>query len=198
MRKIPCPVAITIYFSCTSYCRVFLESVCVFYVQIVIMIIQILFSMTNFRHLLAWITWDVTARQWVVVLDWRLVFVSQQNTKGKLHLMAMVFVSLANMYQHCTLEEIGRIIEENHRKVTPEKMLQRVLHFIEHMQREDHFDDDEHQNNLAALEKEFHANNAGRLRNAHLCVRPRELYELYGNTPYLWGPTLDESAGSVE
>ena len=52
------------------------------------------------------------------------------------------FVSLANMYQHHTLEEIGKIIETNHRGVKPDDMLKRVLQFVEHLQREDHFDDD--------------------------------------------------------
>ena len=61
------------------------------------------------------------------------------------------FLALANMYQHCTLEEIGRIIEEKHRGLTKEDMLQRVLHFIEHLQREDHFDDADHQKNFGNI-----------------------------------------------
>ena len=52
------------------------------------------------------------------------------------------FVSLANMYQHHTLEEIGKIIEANHRGVKPDDMLKRVIQSVEHLQREDRFDDD--------------------------------------------------------
>ena len=95
------------------------------------------------------------------------------------------FVSLANMYQHHTLEEIGQIIEANLRNISPEIMLKRVLAFIEHLQREDHFRDDLHQQNLANLEKEFHNNNEGPPRNHYLSVRPRGFYEQPGDA-YLW------------
>jgi hypothetical protein len=83
------------------------------------------------------------------------------------------FVSLANMYQHKTLEEIGQIIEDNSRGIAPEVILERVIKFTEHLHREEHFDNEEHQLNLPALEREFHNNNQGPLRNAFLSVRPR-------------------------
>ena len=63
------------------------------------------------------------------------------------------FVSLANMYQHHTLEEIGQIIEANARGLTPDIMLDRVKRFIEHLQREDHYDNAWHQRNLPTLER---------------------------------------------
>ena len=61
------------------------------------------------------------------------------------------FVSLANMYQHHSLEEIGAIIERNAQGITAEVMLERITHLCEHLQREDHFDDEQHQRNLPEL-----------------------------------------------
>ena len=48
------------------------------------------------------------------------------------------FVSLANMFQHHTLEEIKDIIESNLRGLKPEEVLERAEQFAEHLQREDH------------------------------------------------------------
>ena len=76
------------------------------------------------------------------------------------------FVSLANMYQHNTLEEIGRMIEENAQGIPPEVMLDRITGVCEHLQREDHFNQEEHDKNIENLEKQFHANNAGPQENA--------------------------------
>ena len=59
------------------------------------------------------------------------------------------FVSLANMYQHNNLDEIGRLIERNHRGISAEDMLARVTHFVEHLQCEDHLDNEQHQSDLA-------------------------------------------------
>ena len=81
------------------------------------------------------------------------------------------FVSLANMYQHHTLEEIGNMIEHNSQKIAPEVMLERITKFCEHLQREDHFDHDQHDANLEELEKQFHANNDGPQENIFLSVR---------------------------
>ena len=78
------------------------------------------------------------------------------------------FVSLANMYQHHTLEEIGNMIEHNSQKIAPEVMLERITKFCEHLQREDHFDHDQHDANLEELEKQFHANNDGPQENIFL------------------------------
>ena len=58
------------------------------------------------------------------------------------------FVSLANMYQHQTLQEIAEILESNFQDMTPEVILERITSFIEHLQREDHFDNQKHQDNL--------------------------------------------------
>ena len=46
---------------------------------------------------------------------------------------------------------------------------------MEHLHREDHFDDAEHQRNLDSLEEQFHRNNFGPRCNVHLSVRPATL-----------------------
>ena len=65
-------------------------------------------------------------------------------------------------------------------------MLKRITDFVQHLQREDHFNNDLHQTNLVDLEREFHANNEGPARNAFLSVRPRKFYERCSS--YLWMP----------
>ena len=82
------------------------------------------------------------------------------------------FVSLANMYQHNTLEAIGNMIERNSEGIPPEAMLERITRFCEHMQREDHYDQEQHDLNLERLEKQFHANNEGAPEQLYLSVRP--------------------------
>ena len=69
-------------------------------------------------------------------------------------------------------------------------MLDRLTHFVEHLQREDHFDDAQHQRDLPQLEEEFHANNAGPSRNLHLSTRPDFMYRASGS-PYMWAHSLD-------
>ena len=96
------------------------------------------------------------------------------------------FVSLANMYQHCNLEEIGRIMEENRSSVAQGDLFTRVKNFVEHLQLEEHFNNDQHQQNLAQLEGEFQSNNAGPARNIHLSARPACMYAAR-SAPYAWG-----------
>ena len=95
------------------------------------------------------------------------------------------FVSLANMYQHHNLEEIGKIIEKNHKGISAGDMLHRVKNFVNHLQREDHFDDEQHQKNLQSLGSEFNTNNAGPLKNIHLSVRPTSMYDC-SKSPCAW------------
>ena len=64
-------------------------------------------------------------------------------------------------------------------------MLKRVTTFLEHVQQEDHFDNELHQQNLDELERDFHNNNDGPLRNQYLSVRPKCFSEMDGK-PYLW------------
>ena len=95
------------------------------------------------------------------------------------------FVSLANAYQHATLDDIAALIKSNVHNLSPDDMIERIKAFKQHVEREDHFDNDGHQNNLSQLEKEFHANNSGPQRNIFLSVRPRFFYTAAGK-PYLW------------
>ena len=95
------------------------------------------------------------------------------------------FVSLANMYQHHNLEQIGNIIESNYNGITPEEMLNRVKSFVNHLQREDHMDNEQHQSNLDKFEADFQKNNAGPDENIHLSVRSASLYTC-SSSPYAW------------
>ena len=79
------------------------------------------------------------------------IFATEYQGEGTPH--AHGFVSLANMYQHRTLEEVGNIIECSARELTPAEMLERVKRFVEHVQRADHFDDAKHQADLSQLEQ---------------------------------------------
>ena len=97
------------------------------------------------------------------------------------------FVSLANAYQHSSLEDIAKLIKKNVHGLCPEDMLSRIVAFQEHLQREDHFDDEGHQANIKNIEKEFHANNAGEKRSIFLCTRPRFAYEADA-APYMFNP----------
>ena len=63
------------------------------------------------------------------------------------------FVSLANMFQHHTLEQIGRILEQNAQGIPAADMLELLKRFCEHLQKEDHFDPEQHERNLKNLEK---------------------------------------------
>ena len=65
------------------------------------------------------------------------------------------------MYQYHTLEEVGRILEKNAQGMSPNIMLRRLIRFCEHLQKEEHFHPEEHEQNLESLEKQFHANNGG-------------------------------------
>lgn len=95
------------------------------------------------------------------------------------------FVSLANMYQHHNLEEIGQIIEKNSRGLTSQVVLDRITRFVEHLQREDHFNHDQHQQDLVKLEEDFHANNASGSETQHLSVKPQKFYN-NSSVPYMW------------
>ena len=95
------------------------------------------------------------------------------------------FVSVANMYQHNTLEQIADMLLNNVHHCPTKDMVRRITDFIEDLHREDHFDNEQHQNSLESLEKEFHNNNAGTDKNVHLSVRPSSLFEAQ-DASYLW------------
>ena len=86
------------------------------------------------------------------------------------------FVAFANVYQYITLQNIGAMLNDNVHNLPAEEMLGRITNFMEHLHREDHFDDDQHQANVDALEEEFHNNNFGPHCNVHLSVRPKNIH----------------------
>ena len=59
------------------------------------------------------------------------------------------------------------------------------MHYIEHLQREDHLDNAKHQADLPKLEKDFHDNNSGSAECHHMSLRPQSMYSCVG-APYLW------------
>ena len=61
--------------------------------------------------------------------------------------------------------------------IPTEDLVERIKAFCEHLQREDHFDDERHQQEAPVLEKEFHANNEGPHKNIFLSARPSQFYE---------------------
>ena len=102
------------------------------------------------------------------------------------------FISLANMYQHHTLEEIGCIIEKNAKGISPEDMLKRITGLCEHLQREDHFDHEQHEKHIEELEQAFHKNNSGPAENVYLSVRPQKLFDNSAH-PSLWDDKANQS-----
>ena len=54
------------------------------------------------------------------------------------------FVSLVNAYQYGSLDTIANMIENNWRNLQPEEVVQRFTNFMGHMNREDHFNQQEH------------------------------------------------------
>ena len=86
----------------------------------------------------------------------------------------------ANVYQYATLEDIATLITSNIRNLSPDRVVDRITSFMEHLHREDHFDDAEHQKGLASLGEQFHRNNFGPTGNVHLSVRPATLEEAEG------------------
>ncbi len=87
------------------------------------------------------------------------------------------FVCLVNAYQYGSLQDIADLIESNASKYSAEDVLQRLTSFMEHLEREDHFDDELHQASLGALEKDFKRNNDGPAANIFLSARTRSFYE---------------------
>ena len=71
------------------------------------------------------------------------------------------FVSLVNAYQHGTLKDIAALIEANGTKAAQEAELERLLQFMTHLKKEDHFDHEKHEASLPKLERDFHLNNEG-------------------------------------
>ena len=73
---------------------------------------------------------------------------------------------------------VGHVVklENDIHEKDPTEMVERTTSLIEHLHREDHFDDDAHQKNIDSLEQEFHMNNFGPARSQHLSARPPGLH----------------------
>ena len=106
-----------------------------------------------------------------------MIFANEFQGEGTPH--GHGFVSLANIYQHNSLQDVAVMMESNVRNMSTNEVVQRVKAFCNHVQRESHFDLEQHESNLDKLEKGFHCGNdeAQDLSNIHLCVRPRELFQ---------------------
>ena len=89
------------------------------------------------------------------------------------------FISLANAYQHATLEDIANHIESN------ATFLERVVNFNTHLQTEEHVDHDAHQRNLKQLETSFHANYSGAKDMLMLGLRLNDMASS-SSAPFLW------------
>ena len=107
------------------------------------------------------------------------------------------FAALCNMYQHSDLEQIAEMIRTNIHDIPAEEMVKRVTDFIEHLHREDHFNDELHQNSLGSLEEQFHQNNFGPPGNAHLSVRPSPLHSLTELTSMWSASNANQSSSKV-
>ena len=68
------------------------------------------------------------------------------------------------MYQHQSLEQTGHMIEHSSNKLKPEDMLDRAEKLANHLQREDHMDNEFHRTNLHKFETDFHAKMLARPR----------------------------------
>jgi len=90
-------------------------------------------------------------------------------------------MAVACPYQYKTLLEIRELIE---RDVTE---VDRIQRFIQHMCREDHYDDDAHQQSLASLEK---AKNDGLAGSPHIRISDKPSFllprRMPGTQPSLW------------
>ena len=98
------------------------------------------------------------------------------------------FVALANAYQFNSLQHIADLLEQNIHELSPADMVQRITSFIEHLHREDHFNDEAHQGSLRSLEEEFHSNMFGHARNEHLSVRPAGMHNSAAPDSCAWSP----------
>ena len=100
-------------------------------------------------------------------------FVGAKELQGDSTIHAHGFVALANMFQHSTMDDIGKLLISRINNLSESDIVHRVTAFVEHLHREEHFHHDDHQALLPELEKQFHGNNYGLAENIFLSVRPR-------------------------
>ena len=99
------------------------------------------------------------------------------------------FINLANAYQHRTLEDIALMIEKDMLK------LDDIVAFVDRFAKEDHYDNDAHQNNLDELEKDFVANHTSPT-NVFMMAKPECLYQS-DPTISLWSDGKSEAASKT-
>ena len=68
---------------------------------------------------------------------------------GTIH--AHGFLAIANAFQHSTIEDIGKLLVSRMYNLTEAEIVERVINFVEHLQREDHYKHDQHQEQLEQL-----------------------------------------------
>ena len=100
-------------------------------------------------------------------------FVGAKELQGDSTIHAHGFVALANVFQHSTIVDIGEFLMSRINNLSENEIVDRVMAFVEHLHREEHFHHDKHQELLPELEKQFHGNNYGPAENIFLSVRPR-------------------------
>ena len=67
-----------------------------------------------------------------------MIFANEYQGEGTNH--GHGFVSLANVYQHSSLQDVASMLESNVRNMSTDDILQRVKSFCNHVQRESRFD----------------------------------------------------------
>lgn len=112
-----------------------------------------------------------------------LAFATELQGDGTLH--GHGFIALANAWQHSSLQDIADRLEQFASSLNSEDAVSRLTTFISHLSREDHVDNDKHQENLESLEEQFKRNNDGPKENIFLSCRPRSFYEKC-NVPSVW------------
>ena len=118
-----------------------------------------------------------------------LAFATELQGDGTLH--GHGFISLANAWQHSSLQDIADRIDQYVANVKVEDVMNRLTNFMTHLSCEDHIDNDMHQSSLDALEEQFKRNNDGPHENIFLSCRPRFFYEQC-TLPSLWDHSVQD------
>ena len=107
------------------------------------------------------------------------------------------FVALCNMYQNGSLQDIADFIAKQASSLSSEEAVQRITSFIEHLHREDYYDNEKHEAAEPELEKQFNNNNDGPKENIFLSARSQGFYESPSTTG-LWDCVSAENKESRE
>ena len=107
------------------------------------------------------------------------------------------FVALCNMYQNGSLQDIADFIAKQASSLSSEEAVQRITSFIEHLHREDYYDNEKHEAAEPELEKQFNNNNDGPKENIFLSARSQGFYESPSTTG-LWDCLSAENKESRE